>query len=221
MGKPIRLTASDGFVLDAWRAEPKTARGALVVIQENAGLTAHIKDVCDSFAEEGYLSVAPALFDRVAKNLVFGYEPSELAARRATRDKVDVQCTLLDVAASIAEVSTDGKVGIIGYCWGGSISWLAAAELPGLSCAVSYYGTGILRLSDKEPKCPMLMHWGSRDPNAPPDEVRKLEAMHPQALSYMYEAGHAFNNPEVDAFDREVVALARKRTLEFFRRHLG
>ena len=221
MGTPVRLTASDGFVLDAWRAAPETPRGALVVIQENAGLTDHIKDVCEGFAQEGYLSVAPALFDRVGRNLVFGYEPSELAARRATRDKVDVQRTLLDVAAAIAEASAGGKVGIIGYCWGGSISWLAAAELTGLSCAVSYYGTGILRLSDKEPKCPMLLHWGSRDPNALPDEVRNLESAHPKAQSFMYEAGHAFNNPEVAAFDAEIVALARKRTLEFFRRHLG
>src|SRR6185503_9542247 len=165
--------------------------------------------------------IAPALYDRVGKNLVFSYRREELAARRATRDKVQVDRALLDVAAAIAAAGAAGQVGIIGYCWGGSISWLSAAKLAGLACSVCYYGTGILREMDAKPQCPMLLHWGETDPGAPPEEVRKVEAAHPEAISYMYPAGHAFNTPAAETYDAKAAVLARGRTLEFLRQHFG
>jgi carboxymethylenebutenolidase len=177
--------------------------------------------VCDGSASDGYLAVAPALYDRVGRNLVFGYASEDLPKRRAARDQVQTEQAMLDVAAAIAEASKAGKVGIVGYCWGGSIAWLAAARLDGLSCAVSYYGTGIVAAIDAQPRCPVLLHWGASDPGAPPEAVEKIEAAHPMATSHVYDAGHAFNNPETRAYNAQCASAARKRTIDFLRRHLG
>lgn len=218
----IRLTARDGFRIDAWRAEPALSpHGGLVVVHENAGLTDHIRDVADGFAAEGYLAIAPAFFDRLQRNLVFAYGESQIEARRETRSRMDLDKTLLDVGAAVGEASTAGKVGIVGYCWGGSVAWLAAARLPELSCAVSYYGSAIAGLVGERPLCPVMMHWGTEDHTLPLARAKEIAAAHPGAVSHFYEgAGHSFNNP----FERYVegaARLARERTLEFLRAHLG
>jgi carboxymethylenebutenolidase len=220
MGKAIQLTAPDGFTLDAWRADPPgRARGGVIVLQENAGLTSHIKDVTEGFAADGYVAVAPALYDRVGRNLVFDYSEEGREQRRATRSKVDLGKAMLDCAAALAEASAGGKVAIIGYCWGGSVAWLAAARVAGLACAVSYYGSAIAGMLAEQPACPFVFHWGAKDRTLALEEVRKIEAAHPGIPSYVYDAGHAFNNPN-DSHVPEAARLARERTLDFFARHL-
>jgi carboxymethylenebutenolidase len=216
----VELKASDGFVLDGWRADPKgRARGGVVILQENAGLTRHICDVVDEYAAEGYVAVAPALYDRVGKNLVFDYSKAGQEQRRATRSKVDMAKAMLDCEAAVRAASAGGKVGIIGYCWGGSVAWMAAAKVSGLSCAVSYYGSAILGLLQAQPKVPVMFHWGDHDETLALEKAHQIEAAFPEIPSYVYDAGHAFNNP-LAGFVPEAARLARERTLEFLRKHL-
>lgn len=217
----IRLTARDGFHIDAWRADPAgPARGGVVIVQENAGLTDHIRDMADGFAVDGYAAVAPAFFDRLQRNLVYQYGESQIVERRQARSRIDLDKTLLDVAAAVAEVSAAGKVGIIGYCWGGSVAWLAAARVQGISCAVSYYGSAIAGMVAEQPQCPVMLHWGTKDHTLPLEEANRIAAAHPEALSCFYDAGHSFNNP-FERYVEPAARLARERTLSFLRTHLG
>ncbi len=216
----IRLTAQDGFAIDAWRAEPaRVPRGGLVIVHENAGLTDHIRDLADAFSAEGYRVIAPAFFDRLQRNLVFSYGESQIEARREARSRIDLDKTLLDVAAAAKEAAA-GKVGIVGYCWGGSVAWLSAARLPQLACAVSYYGSAIAGHIGEQPLCPVMMHWGTRDHTLPVERAREIAAAHPEAVSHFYEgAGHSFNNP-FERYVESAARLARERTLGFLRMHL-
>jgi carboxymethylenebutenolidase len=217
----IRLTAGDGFELDAWRADPAgPPRGGVVIVQENAGLTDHIRDVANGFAADGYLAIAPAFYDRLQRNLVFGYGEAQIEARRATRSRIDLDKTLLDVAAALAEAGSAGKVAIIGYCWGGSVAWLAAARIRGIACAVSYYGSAIAGMLAEQPSCPVMFHWGAADHTLPLEQATRIAAAHPEALSYVYEAGHAFNNP-FERYVEPAARIARERTLAFLRAHVG
>src|SRR5947207_3607142 len=133
MGKMIQLTASDGHKLDGYRADPSgKARGAIVVIQEIFGVNSHIKQVADGFAADGYVAIAPAMFDRVQKNFDVGYTPDDIAKGREIRGKVTNDMAVKDAEAAVKAASSAGKVGIVGYCWGGLVAWLAAAKIPGL-----------------------------------------------------------------------------------------
>ncbi len=217
----IRITARDGFQLDAWRAEPPgPQRGGLVIVQENAGLTEHIREVADGFAADGYVAIAPAFYDRLQRNLVFEYGEYQIEARREARSRMDLDKTLLDVAAARDEVMHAGKVGIIGYCWGGSVAWLSAARVQGIACAVSYYGSAIAGMVGEQPLCPVMLHWGANDHTLPLEKANRIAAAHPEALSYVYEAGHSFNNP-FERYVEPAARTARERTLAFLRAHLG
>ena len=144
MGHWIKLKASDGFELGAWRAEPKGApRGGVVVVQEIFGVNAHIRSVAEGYAADGYLAIAPAIFDRGERDADFPYGPDGLARGRAVVEKIAREATLLDIGAAIEAAKSAGKVGVVGYCLGGTFAWLAAAQAPGLSAAVGYYGGGI------------------------------------------------------------------------------
>src|SRR6185436_15001748 len=145
----IQLKASDGHTLDAWRADPAgKPRGAIVVVQEIFGVNNHIRSVAEGYAADGYVAIAPALFDRVKKNVELGYAPADVAAGREFKAASPTAPALLDIAAAIKEASSAGKVGIVGYCWGGFLVWMAAAQLDGLACAVAYYGGGLLDNAD-------------------------------------------------------------------------
>ena len=168
MGKMIELTASDGHKLAAYRADPAgKPRGAIVVIQEIFGVNSHIKSVADGFAADGYLAIAPAMFDRVQKNFDVGYTPPDIEKGRALRAKITVDMAMKDAQAAIDAVKGAGKVGIVGYCWGGFVAWMASAKLSGLSAAVPYYGGGILDNADIEPKVPVMAHFGEKDAHDP------------------------------------------------------
>ena len=222
MGKMIELTASDGHKLAAYRADPSgKPRGGIVVIQEIFGVNSHIQQTADGFAAEGYLAIAPALFDRVQRNVDLGYKPDDIAKGRDIRGKVPTDGALKDTEAAIKAAAGAGKVGIVGYCWGGLIAWLAAGKLSGLSAAVPYYGGGILDNADLEPKVPVMAHFGDRDQHIPVEGVRKLAAKHAKHQIFIYSADHGFNCDHRGSYDAPAAKQARERTLGFFRKHVG
>lgn len=222
MGSMIELVAADGFRLSGYHAEPAGApRGGLVVVQEIFGVNSHIKSVCDGFAADGYLVIAPALFDRVQRGVNLGYTPEDIAAGRELKAAASTEHALLDVAAAEAMVAGAGKVGVVGYCWGGFVAWMAAARLPGFACAAPYYGGGMIEAIGEHPRCPVMMHFGELDQMIPVAGVLRLRAAHPTAQVFLYAANHGFNCDQRGSFDALAATLARQRTLEFFRTHIG
>lgn len=224
MGERIRLTASDGFVLNAYRAVPEgKPRAGVVVLQEVWGLNNFIRSVVDRYARHGYLAVAPAMFDR----LEFGYEsdnygPEQFEIIGGLMKRFDHETGPLDMAAAIEAASEGGKVGITGYCFGGAGSWRAASSGMGLSAASGYYGGGIPRYIGLEPSIPTEMHFGDQDTGIPLEQVEELKARHPGVDIYVYPAAHGFCNDQRPSNFNEAACLkASARTLDFFRKHLG
>lgn len=221
MGEFTAIMARDGHEFRAWLSGPRgTPRGAVVVIQEIFGVNSHIRAVTDSYAAEGYVAVAPSLFDRVRKGIELGYSPAERQEGMGYVKQLDPERTLKDVAAAIAIVKHAGRVGMVGFCWGGRIAYLSACELR-LACAVSYYGGGITQLLDRKPKCPVMYHFGERDKHITQADVAKIRAAHPEGIFHIYPADHGFNCDQRESYDADSAALARKRTLEFFAEHLA
>ena len=222
MGSMIELVAADGFRLAAYRAEPQGApRGGIVVAQEIFGVNSHIKSVCDGFAADGYLAIAPALFDRVRRGVDLGYTADDIAIGRELKAGAAIDGALADVAAAQSLAAGAGRTGIVGYCWGGYVSWMAAARVPGFACAVAYYGGGMIEAIGEQPRCPVLMHFGEQDPMIPVAGVERLRAAHPAQQVFLYAANHGFNCDQRGSYDAAAAALARRRTLDFFRTHIG
>ena len=222
MGKSIDLTAADGFRLSAYRADPVGApRGALVVAQEIFGVNSHIRSVCDGYAADGYVAIAPALFDRYERGVDVGYTPPDVARGRELKGLAKTDAALLDLAAAQAAVAGAGRVGVIGYCWGGYLAWISAARATGLACAVAYYGGGMTDAIAEMPKCPVMAHFGERDSMIPVTGVKALEAAHPTVQVFLYPADHGFNCDQRGSFDAAAARLARERTLAFLRQHIG
>jgi carboxymethylenebutenolidase len=222
MGTWIELTAGDGARVAAYRAQPAgTPRGGLVVAQEIFGVNSHVRSVCDGYAADGYLAIAPALFDRYRKGVDIGYTPADVATGRELKAMAPIDKALLDVAAAQAVAATAGKVGIVGYCWGGYVAWMASARLDGFACAVPYYGGGMLEATREVPRCPVMGHFGERDAHIPVAGVRELQAAHPSAQIFIYEADHGFNCDQRGSYDAAAARLARERTLQFLRHHVG
>lgn len=222
MGSFIELAAADGHRFAAWQAVPQgRARGALVIAPEIFGVNSHIRGVADGYAADGYLAIAPALFDRVQRNYETGYAPDEIQAGVAIMQRIAFDDALQDAAATIAHATAAGRVAIVGYCWGGTVAWLAAARLTGLAAAVPYYGGGMPNHADEAPKCPVLCHFGERDKSPSPAQARALLARHPDVAGYFYDAGHGFNCDQRGSYDAEASRLARTRTLAFLAQHVG
>jgi len=222
MGHAIELKADDGFALSAYRADPPgKPRGGLVVAQEIFGVNSHIRSVCDGFAADGYVAIAPALFDRYERGVDIGYTPDDIAKGRELKGRAQIDAALRDVAAARDVAAGAGKVGVIGYCWGGFVAWMTASRLPGFACAVPYYGGGILDAAGERPQCPVMAHFGERDSVIPVEGVRKLAAAHPEAQVFIYAADHGFNCDQRASFDAAAAKLARERTLQFLQRHIG
>jgi len=223
MGKMIELTASDGHKLAAYRADPAgKPRGGIVVIQEIFGVNSHIRSVADGYAADGYLAIAPAMFDRVQKNFEVGYTPDDMTRGRETRAKVTDDMALKDAEAAIKAASSAGKVGIVGYCWGGLLTWRASAKVSGLSAAVPYYGGGMTTPEESaiSPKVPVLAHFGNNDHWIPLDTIEAFKKAHPEVEVHVYESGHGFNCDQRGSYNAEAAKLARERTLAFFAKHL-
>lgn len=222
MGQDVTLTASDGFKFGAYRAEPKgTPKGAVVVIQEIFGVNHHIRAVTDRFAEEGYLAVAPAIFDRMKPNFQTGYTPDEIAEARKMVGGADFAAMMRDTQAAIDSVKSAGGVGIVGFCLGGSISFLAAAQLTGLNAAVGYYGGRIAQDADKKAKVPLMLHFGEKDAGIPLTDVETIRSKQPQAEIFVYDgAQHGFHCDERASYDKKSADIAWPRTLDFFAKNL-
>jgi carboxymethylenebutenolidase len=222
MGKIIELTASDDHKLAAYRADPAgKPRGGIVVIQEIFGVNSHIKSLADGFAADGYLAIAPAMFDRTQKNVDLGYSPQDIEKGRTIRAKITTDMAMKDSEAAVKAASAAGKVGIVGYCWGGFVAWMAAAKVPGLACAVPYYGGGILDNADLQPKVPVMGHFGDKDAHIPVEGVKKLAQKHKKHQIFIYAADHGFNCDQRGSYNAAAAKQARGRTLEFFRGHVG
>jgi carboxymethylenebutenolidase len=222
MGEMIKLTSSDGHNFSAYRAEPKgKPRGAIIVVPEIFGVNHHIRSVTDRFTADGYVAIAPALFDRIERDVDMGYTPESIAKGRRIKAMVTKDMAMTDLATTRDAVAHHGKLGIVGYCWGGFVTWLASAYLDGIACAVPYYGGGILEHADLQPRVPVMMHFGERDAILPVVGVRTLATRHPSAKVFIYNADHGFNCDERGSYDKAAADLARERTLAFFREHVG
>jgi carboxymethylenebutenolidase len=216
------LQAADGHRFSAFVARPQgTPRGALVVLQEIFGVNSHIRAVAERYAAEGYVAIAPALFDRLQRGVELGYTEDDVQRGRELKMASQQDLALLDIAAAVAEGTQAGKVGIVGYCWGGLMTWLAACKVDGLSAAISYYGAGIPDQAALQPRCPVLMHFGERDHLIPQPQVQAFTQARPEVEVHVYPADHGFNCDQRAAFEPASADLARQRTLAFLQRHVG
>jgi len=219
----IELTAADGHKFAAYRADPPQGtapRGAIVLIQEIFGANKHMRRLTDGFAADGYVAICPALFDRTKRDVELGYGPDDIAAGRDLRAKIAWPQVLADMAAAIAEARKSGKVGVVGYCWGGSVAWRAATQL-NCDAAVGYYGGMVAEFAAEQPKCPVMLHFGEMDASIPLTDVDKVKKAHPGLPIHVYSADHGFNCDERKQYDPAAARLARERTLAFFRKHVG
>jgi carboxymethylenebutenolidase len=217
----LTLTAADGHQFSAYRADPDgAARGGIVVIQEIFGVNGHIRGVADRFAAAGYAALAPALFDRLARGTELGYDEAGITRGRELRAELGWDDPLKDVAAAVAALADAGKVGAVGYCWGGSVAWLSATRLA-VAGAVSYYGGQIIEFKDEPPRAPALMHFGDKDAGIPMTDVEAIRAAQPAVPIHVYPAGHGFNCDQRADFHKESADLALERTLAFFAEHIG
>jgi carboxymethylenebutenolidase len=217
MGAMTSLTAADGHRLAAYIAEPKgTPKGGVVVIQEIFGVNGHIKAVADGYAADGYYAVAPALFDRVQANVDLGYSAEDVAAGREIRSKMVWDTVLKDCAVALALAAQAGRVGTVGYCYGGGVTWKMAVALPGLAASVGYYGGPWGELKDETPKAPCLLHFGAHDKMIPTSLADEMKARHPMITAHVYDADHGFNCDQRATYNAASAVIARRRTLAFF-----
>jgi len=220
MGEWTTLVASDGHSLDAYRAAPTSGavRGGIVVVQEIFGLNSHVRSICDGYAAEGYAVIAPAVFDRAEKKVDLPYTPEATIKGRALRAQIGYDGPILDIQAAASALSAYGKAAVIGFCWGGSLAWIAACRLP-IGCAVAYYGGQIIQFVSETPRVPVLLHFGEKDALIPAADREAIAAAHPSVPIHVYPAGHGFNCSERADFDQRCSDLARERTLAFLAAH--
>ena len=225
MDAMIVLTASDGHRLGAYEVKPEgEPRGGLVIVQEIFGVNPHIRRVADGFAADGYHVIAPALFDRAELGVELGYEAADVERGRNLRQEISLDEMLLDIAACRMALGATGKVGLVGYCLGGSLAWLTATRLDGFAAAVGYYGGMIAGHLDESPRVPVMLHFGEEDGGIPMADVAKIRASTDPARVQVFTypaAGHAFNRHGNKAWHEHSAKRARERTLAFLRKHLG
>ena len=229
MGQFIHLKSADGFAVPAYVAQPAgQAKSAIVVIQEIFGVNSHIQAVTDRFAAQGYLAIAPAMFERVTPGVNLGYQPDDMTAGmglKAAATDLPSPGVMQDIQAAIdyAATQSGGKVGVIGFCWGGLLTWQSACTLSGISAAAPYYGGGMTAASEvaRTPKCPVMAHFGEKDHYIPMDGVHAFAAAHPKVTVHSYVADHGFNCDQRGSYDEPAATLASTRTLAFFAEKLA
>jgi carboxymethylenebutenolidase len=221
MGGVIELTAADGHVLSAYQVGPADAALGLVVIQEIFGVNHHMRNVCDAFAAAGYAVVSPALFDRTERGVELGYQAADVARGRELRGKVPDAGVMLDVAAAAAAL--EGKtLGIVGYCWGGTVAWWGSTRTELFKAAVGWYGGGIAGTRTEIPHCPVQLHFGEKDASIPMTDVEAIRAAQPGIEIFVYDgAQHGFGCDERGSYSKPDADLAQERTLAFFAKHLA
>ena len=220
MNEIIEVTASDNHQFSAYISQPlEKPKAGIVIIQEIFGVNAHIKEVTDLYASKGYLCIAPSLFDRIEKNVTLNYDEIGISKGRNLKELCDKKA-LKDIEASISVVSSAGKVGVIGYCWGGSLSWRIGCEVSSLSASVCYYGGDIPKLRNLKPNCNILTHFGELDKSIPLNEVKIFEKTRPEVLTYTYPADHGFNCNQRSQFNKTCADIALDRTLKFLEKNI-
>jgi carboxymethylenebutenolidase len=223
MSEYVKLRAADGHHLSAYVALPAAEPvAALVVIQEIFGVNAHIRSVADGYAKDGFLAVAPALFDRIQQGVELSYEGADLQTAMSLASKLDVGNAVKDVQAAIeyAAETTDKNVGVVGYCFGGTVAWLSATRLRP-KAAVGYYGGQIGKYATEMPAVPVMLHFGRQDAHIPAEVVDKVHQAHPEVEIYWYVAGHGFNCDARQSYNAAAAREARGRSLAFLKRHLA
>ncbi len=221
MGQMIKLTTKDGATIGAYESAPSgNSRGGLVVLQEIFGVNHHIRDVADDFAAAGYHAIAPALFDCVAPGTELGYDSDDIQKGIAIRAKTKLEDTLADIEAAVGAAAQAGRVGVVGYCWGGTLAYASAAHVPGLAAAVGYYGSGIVGMLAGQLLCPVLLHFGDQDKSIPLTDVEKIRRAHPEITIHIYPAEHGFNCTERSSYNPAAAELARQRTLDFLAQYV-
>ena len=221
MGQLIDLTASDGHKFSAYRVDPSSApKGGLVVIQEIFGVNAHIREVCDGFAADGYVAIAPALFDRAERDVELGYEEEDRQKGMDLRGQTDWDENVKDVVAAREAISSIGNIGIIGYCFGGTVAWLGACS-GSFDAAVGYYGGFIHNFLDRDASCPVQLHFGAEDQGIPLENVDMIRNAKPDIDIFIYDgAGHGFICDHRDSYHEGATTASRSRTLDFFNSNL-
>jgi carboxymethylenebutenolidase len=227
MGNFIELKAADGLAIQAYVAQPAgQPRGGVVVVQEIFGVNSHIRSVADGYAAQGYLAVAPATFQRVKPGVEMGYTEEDMSAGFALKTAVEAlpaPGVLQDLQAAVDHAAQAGKVGMVGFCWGGLLTWRSAGELKGLSAAVPYYGGGMTTPDEiaRKPKVPVMAHFGDQDKWISLESVEAFKKAHPEVEVHIYHANHGFNCDQRGSYNAEAAKLARERTLAFFGKHLA
>ena len=220
MGAMIELTAADGHRLGAYQAGPSDARNGLVIVQEIFGVNRHMQNVCDQFAEGGYAVIAPALFDRAERGVELGYGDADRTRGMALRADVPAEASMADVQAAVAALGPR-KLGIVGYCWGGTIAWWGATRSHSFEAAIGWDGGGIAATREEAAHCAVQLHFGAEDHGIPLTDVEAIRASQPGVEIYIYPgAGHGFGCDERASFDKQAADQARGRTLDFLGRHL-
>ncbi|MEM7024509.1 MAG: dienelactone hydrolase family protein, partial [Pseudomonadota bacterium] len=223
MGANIELRASDGHQFGGYRAEPEgSPRGAVVVLQEIFGVNSHMREVCDRFADQGYVALAPALFDRHQRNFQSGYAPEEVKRAREFLGVVDWDAMMRDVEAAVDSVRAVGPVAVVGFCLGGSLAFLAATRIDGVVAAIGYYGGKIAAHAEEVPHCPTQLHFGAEDQGIPLSDVDLVAAKRPDCEVHIYEgAGHGFNCDQRSSYHPEAAREAWNRTTSWLDRHIN
>ena len=220
MNELIEITAKDNHKFSAYISQPSgKPKAGIVIIQEIFGVNTHIREVTDLYASKGYLCIAPSLFDRIEKNVTLNYDGKGISKGRNLKELCDKDA-LKDIEASISVVSSAGKVAVIGYCWGGSLSWRIGCEVSNLSASICYYGGDIPKLKDLEPKCKVLTHFGELDKGIPINDVKIFEETQPDVLTYTYPADHGFNCDHRSQYNKKCANIAIERTLKFLEQNL-
>ncbi len=213
MGQHITLRADDGHMLQAYEAVPRQlVGGAIVVLQEIFGVNEHVRAVCDRLAGDGYVALAPALFDRFAPGFESGYTADEISAALKLLERIDWELLVLDTKAAVDHLRPHHPVALLGFCLGGSLAYLAATRIDDLAAAVGYYGGEIVRFADSAPRCPTLLHFGARDHTIALSDVEAIRAKRPECDIHVYDAGHGFNCDARASFEPQSAALAWQRT---------
>jgi carboxymethylenebutenolidase len=229
MSEWIKLTASDGHELKAYVAKPTgEAIGAVVIIQEIFGVNQSIRDVADSYAADGFLAIAPAIFDRYERDLELGYGEADMKKAFSLYPGLDPNVTLLDIAAAFkwAKETTGKGTGVLGFCYGGLVTWLSATRGESFGfkpdCCVGYYAGGIGNVAKEEPVCPVLLHFGGADSHIGSDQIDAVKTAHPQVEIAIYDGvEHAFANHKRPPYNAAAAAVARERSLEFLKANLA
>jgi carboxymethylenebutenolidase len=222
MGEMVQLHAKDGHTLDAYAVQPGVpVTAGLVIVQEIFGVNAHIREVAERYADDGFVTIAPAIFDRIEPGVELGNGDADRQRAMALLTKFDIEKAMEDIAASVEWLRGLGLSGVavVGYCLGGTLAWLSATRLP-IDAAVGYYGGQITRYLGERPKVPVMLHFGEQDAHIPVSDVDKIAEAHPEVQIHRYPAGHAFNRPGGAGYSASCALRARERTLAFLREHL-